>query len=101
MRKAIIIPNRNGAMYIKKVLNHICENKLKAPVYFYDDYSDDDSVDIALGYRGYHCLNKMRVYRSGKRRGFEATVFRVKELAELDGYDRFLVVNLYDIIKYD
>jgi len=33
--------------------------------------------------------------------GFDSTVFRLKELAEEDGYDKFIVFNLYDIIRYD
>ena len=97
----VVIPNHNGALYIKRVLDKLCEQYPKTPIYVYDDASKDDSLEIVMGYRCFRKLQRLQVFHSGIRRGFDSTVFRLKELAQEDGYDKFIVINLYDIIYHD
>ena len=65
----IVVPNYNKALYLKDCIDSICNQTVKPTIYFYDDGSTDDSVNIVLGYKEFRRRRNVRIFQSTVNRG--------------------------------
>jgi len=99
MKKVVIIPSNNKAIYIKSTLDYIYERNPHATVYLCDDCSDDDSMMILWNYQKYRKPRNLKIFRCKQAKGREAIVERMVGIAKENGYEKFVILELNESVK--
>lgn len=97
---AVAIPNYNKALYIKECLSSVFAQTVPVEVFFYDDGSDDDSIEIVKRYKEFRMCN-IHIYRSLENRGTARTVNRLADKVSEEGFERMAIVASDDTIHPD
>ena len=96
----IVIPNYNKSLYLKEALESVCNQTLRTTVYFYDDGSTDDSVDIAKEYKTFRGLgSSLKIFGGNQNRGVASVVNTLAEMLISFGYEYMCIVASDDIVK--
>ena len=96
----IAIPNYNKAQYLKECLDSILAQTVPVEIYFYEDGSDDDSVQLVKDYKDYHMCN-IHIYHGKENMGVAYVVNRLASIVYEDGHKYFCIVASDDTIAPD
>ncbi|MBK6526920.1 MAG: glycosyltransferase family 2 protein [Crocinitomicaceae bacterium] len=100
---SVLLPNFNNAPYLRECLNSLYNQTFQDfVIYFVDDCSTDDSIEIALSYP----QNKMIILRKDKNSGIVDTLnlgldqITSKYFIRMDGDDRSHLERFEKMVGY-
>ena len=99
MKKVVIIPSYNKALYIKSTLDCIYEEVPNITVYLCDDCSEDDTMMILWNYQKYRKPRNLKIFRCMENKGREKVVERMVTLAKQSGFEEFVVLELNESVR--